>query len=107
MQKLVWTTDGQRFIIRDDRGMLHFTNRQQAREYATAAEIREAVNRYQASLMPLPQYNAAEDAYYWDDPEELWSAEDVAADARKLWPLMDVDALLESSRLMAKLGITD
>jgi len=107
MTNLVWTTDGQQFVIRDRRGMLHFLRREQAREYATAAEIREGVQRHEAAQYPLPVYDPASDMYHWNDPEELWSAEEIADDIKMIWPLMNVDQLLESSRLMAKLGIID
>jgi len=106
MQKLVWTTDGEQFVIRD-RGILRFVNREQVSDYATGKEIRAATHRAEAATIPLPQFDPESGQYHWNDPEELWSAEEIADDIRKLWPLMDADILLESSRLMAKLGITD
>jgi len=104
--RLVWTTDCKSFVIRD-RGMLRFVKREQVSDYATAAEIRAAIHRAEAATMPLPQYDAESGMYYWDDPSDLWNEEDIADDIRKLWPLMDASVLLESSRLMDKLYITE
>ena len=103
--RLVWTTDCKSFVIRD-RGMLRFVKREQVSDYATAAEIRAAIHRAEAATMPLPVYDPASGQYHWGDGD-LWDAEEIAGDIRKLWPLMDASVLLESSRLMDKLYITE
>jgi len=107
MQKVVWTEDAIHFTIRDRDGMLRCPAPADLHKYASAKEVREAVARYESNLMPLPQYNADADMYYWSDESDLWSEEDVLEDIEKLWPGMDAKLLLLSSRLMAAMGITD
>ncbi|BBO34573.1 hypothetical protein [Lacipirellula parvula] len=107
MNRLVWTENGNQFAIRDADGFLHFPKATELHEFASTKEIAEARHRYEASQTPLPVYDVAADLYHWGDPTDLWPAEDVAEDIRKLWPGMPVEFLLESSRQMAKLGITD
>ena len=104
MQRLVYFT-GERYHVRDAAGRWYHTSTPEL--YATAAEIREARRQYESAQYPLPQYDADSGLYYWDDPSDLWSEDEIADDVRKIWPGMDADVLLESSRLMAKLGIKD
>lgn len=107
MNKIVWTEDSVNFTIRGSDGQLRCPKREELHNYATAKEVREALHRYEASLMPLPQYNVASGLYYWNDINYLWSEEDVLDDIATLWPGMDAKLLLLSSRQMAALGITD
>jgi hypothetical protein len=107
MSRLVWTTDGVEFVVRDAGGFLHYPTPRELHKYATAKEVREATHRYEASQTPLPSYDPSSGLYYWTDRDDLWPEEDVIDDINKLWPGMDANLLLLSARLMAALGITD
>lgn len=107
MIRLVWTEDGMNFTIRDSDGMLRCPEPADLHRYATAKEVRDATQQYEASLMPLPSFDPSSGLFYWDDPSDLWEEDDVIDDIAKLWPGMDANLLLLSARLMAALGITD
>lgn len=107
LQRLVILTRDGLFHVRDGYGTwFKLLDRVDVKQVATAAEIREAILRHEAAQYPLPVYDTASGQYHWGDGD-LWTEEDIADDIRKLWPLMDPDVLLESSRLMAKLGLHD
>lgn len=107
MNRIIWTEDGENFTIRDSDGMLRCPEPADLHRYASAKEVREATQRYEASLMPLPSFDPVSGLYYWDDINDQWPEEDVIDDINKLWPGMDVELLLLSARLMAALGIQD
>ena len=107
MNRLVWTTDGENFVIRDQRGLLRYPTAAELSNYASDKEIAEARHRYEASLMPLPSFDPSTGLFYWHDINDQWTAEECAGDIRLLWPGMDAEQLLLSSRLMAALGIKD
>jgi hypothetical protein len=95
VQRLVRTTDT-RVIVREEDGTIHFVNRAQARYYASAAELHEADIRHRAAQWPLPQpyYDPATGSYHWGDGR-MQTAEEIAIDILKVWPLANVRAILD------------
>lgn len=111
MQRLIWTTDGgESYTIRDERNMYHFVDRDEVNNYATPREIRHAKWLHDQFNYDLPGYDSETGMYFWPDvPDQLWSVEDMGDDLILIFNFSqtDVERILESSRLMAKLGIHD
>lgn len=107
MNRLIWTEDGENFTIRDRDGMLRCPAPEDTHKFASDKEVRAARARFESAQTPLPQFDPITGLYYWNDIDDQWSEEECKEDVLLLWPGMDADLLLLSSRLMAKLGIVD
>jgi hypothetical protein len=102
MQRLVFYRDNL-FTIRDEQGRwLTLLDRNDVDRIATQTEIREAIRQDEAAQVRLPEYDPDSGQYHWGDGE-LWDAEDVADDLRKLgWFDYEIPVLLDSAKLLAQ-----
>lgn len=93
------------FHLFDHNAKLHRNlTREEIDELATQSEIREALKRAEFREYPLPQYCIEGDMYYWDDPNDLWTAEEIGDDLAKIgWRADHVPLLLELARSAARL----
>lgn len=105
IERLVWL-DHTGLHVRDARGKFHLhLSPERAKPLTTKAERAIAQHRFDATKYNLPKFNGTE--YIWDG--EQWPADDILDDLESVWGFSRAqgELILETSRLMYGLGITD
>lgn len=105
IERLVWLDDSG-FHVRDAKGKFHLhLSPERAKPLTTKAERAIAQHRYEATKYDLPTFDG--ENYVWDGEE--WPADDILDDLESVWGFTrdQGELILETSRLMFKLGCTE